>query len=261
MTDLSFRPSAAAPGPLSSAAIKVPAATALFWVIKVLTTGMGETTSDFLVGAFDPHVAVLGGGAMFGVFLLLQWFWPRFWAPVYWLAVLMVAVFGTMAADVVHQVLGVPYWLSSTVFALLLALDFWLWRRVEGTLSIHSIRGRRREVFYWSVVLLTFALGTALGDLSAHSWQFGYFVSAVGYGLLILLPLLAHRLGALGEIAAFWAAYVVTRPLGASVADWLGAPVERGGLGLGFGSVSAALAVLFVGLVVWATLSRDGDEA
>lgn len=258
MTEAAWTPGH--PGGLAARAVKVPAATALFWVIKILTTGMGETTSDYLVGAMDPHLAVLGGGAVLAAVLLVQWLWPRYSAPVYWTAVLTVAVVGTMLADIVHTVLHVPYALSSAAFALGLVLAFWAWYRSEGTLSIHSIRSRRAEAFYWSVVLLTFALGTALGDLTAHGLGLGYFLSAIGYGLLLVLPLIAWHRGSLGEVAAFWAAYVMTRPFGASIADWLGAPVERGGLGLGFGPVSAVLAIGFVLLVAWAARSGDGKE-
>ena len=173
----------------------------------------------------------------------------------------MVSVFGTMAADVVHRVLGVPYSLSSLAFGLGLMATFWLWQKSEGTLSIHSIRTRRREAFYWAVVLMTFALGTAVGDMSAHSWGLGYLPSAILYGALILVPLVAYRRFGLGEVAAFWAAYVLTRPLGASFADWFGAPVARGGIGLGFGPVSAVLLAGFVALVSYAAVTRDGEGA
>jgi uncharacterized membrane-anchored protein len=230
-------------------AMKVPATTSLFWAIKILTTGMGETSSDYFVGALKPEIAVILGAIALAACLGVQILAPRYGAWTYWIAVLMVAVFGTMAADVVHVVLGVPYLVSSLVFALTLAAAFAIWQRIEGTLSVHSITTRRREVFYWSVVLLTFALGTALGDLSAHNAGLGYFASAILYGVLILIPLAAFRAGRLGEVAAFWSAYVVTRPLGASLADWMGAPLQRGGLGLGFGRVSLALGVVFVILV------------
>ena len=241
-------------------AIKIPAATALFWLIKILTTGLGETSSDFLVGAMRPTFAVLLGAILLAVSLAVQWLWPRFNTWVYWLAVLMVSIFGTMAADVVHRMLGVPYGISSLAFASLLAVTFWLWARTEGTLSIHSIRSKRREAFYWTVVLLTFALGTALGDMSAHSWGLGYLASAVAYGVLILIPPLAFHRHILGPVAAFWSSYVLTRPLGASFADWFGAPVPRGGLGLGFGPVSAVLLLVFFALVAYAARSHDGDE-
>ena len=233
----------------SSLAIKVPTATALFWTLKTLTTGMGETTSDYLVGAMNPKMAVLACAAALGVSLLVQWLSPRFSAWIYWIAVLMVGIFGTMVADVIHRVFGVPYVVSSLCFALALSLTFLLWARVERTLSIHSISTRRREFFYWCVVLLTFALGTALGDMSAHSLDLGYFPSALGYGVLIILPFAAWRFFGLNEVTAFWLAYIVTRPLGASFADWFGAPIPRGGLGFGFGLVSAFLGLLFLVLV------------
>lgn len=245
-----------------SASVKVPDATALFWAIKVLTTGMGETTSDYLVGAMNPKIAVLGGAAALGVSLLIQWLAPRFNAVIYWVAVLMVAVFGTMAADVIHRVLGVPYPIASVLFFVALLASFWVWQRVEGTLSIHSISTRRREAFYWTVVLLTFALGTALGDMTARSLGLGYFGSILLFGLLIALPYLAFRQGRIGGVAAFWSAYVLTRPLGASIADWLGAPVPRGGVGYGFGTVSLALGVVFILLVaVAAREARPGASS
>lgn len=242
-------------------ASKVPEATLLFWTIKVLTTGMGETTSDFLVGAMNPKVAVLLGLGALIASLAVQLFARRFHPWIYWLAVLMVAVFGTMAADVTHVVLGVPYLVSSVAFAVALGLAFWLWHAAERTLSVHSITTPRREVFYWAVVLLTFALGTALGDLSAHGLSIGYFGSALVYGALILVPLGLFRTGRLGEVAAFWSAYVMTRPLGASLADAFGAPAPRGGLGLGFGPVSLVLAVAFVLLVARAAREEDAIPA
>lgn len=244
----------------SGNAVKVPAATLLFWIIKILSTGLGETSSDYLVGAFNPKIAVVFGATLIALSLAVQWLWPRFNTWVYWLAVLMVSIFGTMAADVVHRVLGVPYAISSLAFAFALALTFWLWSRVEGTLSIHSIQTRRREGFYWAVVLLTFALGTALGDMSAHTLNLGYLPSAFIYLALILLPPLAWRRALFGPVAAFWSSYVLTRPLGASFADWFGAPVPRGGLGLGFGPVSAALMLVFLALVAYAAQSHDGTE-
>ena len=243
--------------PQIAVAGKVPAATGLFWAIKILTTGMGETSSDYLVGAFRPELAVIGAAAALAAALAVQILLPEFSVWPYWIAVLMVAVFGTMAADVVHVVLGVPYLVSSVAFATALAVAFALWRRAEGTLAVKSITSRRREQFYWAVVLLTFAIGTAVGDLSAHNAGLGYVVSAILYGILILVPLAACRAGALGTVGAFWTSYVLTRPLGASLSDWFSAPVARGGLALGFGRVSLALAVAFVILVTLAARRVD----
>jgi uncharacterized membrane-anchored protein len=191
------------------------------------------------------------------VALALQLRTPGYAPGRYWSAVVMVAVFGTMAADALHVVLDVPYPVTTASYAALTALVLALWRRTEGTLSIHSITTRRRQGWYWSAVLLTFALGTAAGDLTAFVLHLGYLGSAVLFGAAIAVPLVAWRLG-LHPIAAFWTAYVLTRPLGASVADWLGKPATDGGLGWGDGTVAAAGIVLIVALVGWLTVSGHG---
>jgi uncharacterized membrane-anchored protein len=230
-------------------ASKVPEITALFWVVKVLTTGMGETTSDFFVRSIDPVIAVAGGFVLFALALALQFAMRRYVPVVYWLAVVMVSVFGTMAADVTHIVLGVPYVVSASVFALALAAVFLVWHRVEGTLSIHSITTRRREVFYWAAVLVTFALGTATGDLTATTFHLGYLASGVLFAVVIAVPFIAWRSFGLNPVAAFWFAYIVTRPLGASFADWMGVSHARGGLDWGTGPVSLVLAAIIAALV------------
>ena len=239
-------------------AVKVPAITGLFWVVKVLTTGMGEGLSDYLGGV---SIALAGGVGLLGllVALWLQFRARRYLAAVYWFAVAMVAVFGTMAADALHVVLGIPYPVSTAFYAVALATVFALWWRSEGTLSIHSIITPRREAFYWLTVLLTFALGTAAGDLTAFVLNLGYLGSTVLFAVLIALPGIAWRLG-LNPVVAFWTAYVLTRPLGASVADWLGKPHLRGGLGWGDGTVSGAAIVLIALLVGYLALSRHGVQ-
>jgi uncharacterized membrane-anchored protein len=160
-----------------------------------------------------------------------------------------VAVFGTMVADAIHVVLGMPYAASTAGFAVALVVLFTLWRATERTLSIHSITTPRREAFYWSAVIATFALGTAAGDFTATSLGLGYFWSGVMFLVLFALPLLARRVAGVDEVATFWAAYVLTRPLGASFADWIGVPPGRGGLDLGTGLVSAVLTALAVAIV------------
>lgn len=240
----------------SSAWSKVPEVTALFWVIKILTTGMGETTSDFLAHGIGPVITVLIGGFVFVAALLWQFSVRRYRAWPYWTAVAMVSVFGTMAADVLHIGLGVPYALSTTFYIVVLAVVFGLWYRSENTLSIHSIRTRRREFFYWAAVLATFALGTAAGDLTATSLHLGYFASGVLFTVLFAIPALAHWRFGLNPILAFWLSYIMTRPLGASFADWLAVPAARGGLDLGAGTVSLVLAVLVVGLVGYLAVTR-----
>ena len=173
----------------------------------------------------------------------------------------MVSIFGTMAADVLHVGLGVSYVTSTVFFSVALALVFTVWYQVEKTLSIHSIDTRRREAFYWVTVLATFALGTAAGDMTASTLHLGYFYSGVLFAVLIAIPALAYwRLG-LNAVVAFWAAYILTRPLGASFADWMAVPQSRGGLGLGYGPVSIGLAALIVSLVGYLTLTRKDIES
>jgi uncharacterized membrane-anchored protein len=250
-------PIAHAPRLVPLTASKVPEVTFLFWVVKVLTTGMGETTSDFLVRSIEPAAAVGIGAIVFSASLALQLAAARYLPWVYWLAVAMVSVFGTMAADVTHIVLGVPYLVSTIAFAVVLALVFFVWHRSEGTLSIHSITSRRRESYYWAAILVTFALGTAAGDMTARTLHLGYFVSGVVFAVVIAIPAVVFRLGAFNAVFAFWFAYVATRPLGASFADWMGVSHARGGLQWGTGPVSVALAILIVaGVAILAGAER-----
>ena len=235
--------------PAEPRAAKVPEITALFWVIKILTTGMGEATSDWLGGI---SIALAAGAGLLG-FVAAMWAQfrtPRYVAAIYWFAVMMVAVFGTMTADGPHKELGIPYAATTAGYAIVLAVVFTVWRRTEGTLSIHSIVTRRREAFYWLTVLATFALGTAVGDWTAVSLHLGYFSSGVLFGVAILVPLAAWSFFDLNAVAAFWCAYVLTRPLGASFADWLGkAHSKAGGLGYGDGLV-AGIATIVIGVLV-----------
>jgi uncharacterized membrane-anchored protein len=237
------------PATARTAVSTVPEVTALFWIVKVLTTGMGETTSDFLVTHIDPVAGVGLGFVGFALAMVLQFRARRYVPAVYWFAVVMVSVFGTMCADVLHVVIGVPYLVSAVGFAVVLAAVFLVWRRTEGTLSIHSITTRRHEVFYWLTVLSTFALGTAVGDLTATTLHLGYLASGFLFAVVMAVPAALYGGKLLGPVAAFWFAYVVTRPLGASFADWMGVSHARGGLAWGTGPVSVALLVVIVTLV------------
>jgi uncharacterized membrane-anchored protein len=238
--------------------LKVPARiAAIFWAIKLLTTAFGESTSDYLVHNVNPYLAVVGGFVVFLVAMALQLRTDRYVPWVYWLAVSMVAVFGTMAADVLHIEFRVPYIGSSLLFAVLLVAVFWSWSRVERTLSIHSITTARRELFYWGAVLATFAMGTALGDLAAYTLNLGFFAAGVLFAVLFALPGLAFYVFRINPVLAFWAAYVMTRPLGASFADWTGKSTSAGGLGWGDGPVAAVLAILIVAGVAYLTVSRS----
>lgn len=235
---------------------KVPEVIALFWLIKLLTTALGESTSDFLVHKFDPVIAVGLGAIGFFTAIIIQ-LWTKKYIPwIYWLTVTMVAIFGTMAADVVHIALGVPYLVSTICFAIALAVIFFVWYNVEKTLSIHSIFTLRRELFYWATVITTFALGTAAGDMTAITLKLGYLDSGVLFAVLFALPLIAYKLFKANEILTFWFAYIVTRPLGASFADWFGKPTDAGGIGFGAGKISIVLATLIIICVYYLTISH-----
>jgi len=241
-----------------SGAAKVPAVVALFWSTKALTTAFGESTSDWLVHTISPGPAVLAGFA--GLCLALAWQLraPAYSALRYWFAVAMVGVFGTMAADVVHVGFGVPYLISTVFFALVLAGCFVAWHRTEGTLSVHAITTRRRELFYWLAVVATFAFGTAIGDLTATA-GLGYFPSALLFAALIAVPAIGYARFGLHPVLAFWIAYVLTRPVGASVADWLGRSHADGGVEVGSGVVTLLLGVALLASVGY--LHRSGADA
>ncbi|MBC7590431.1 MAG: hypothetical protein H7226_05215 [Salinibacterium sp.] len=226
---------------------RVPQVTALFWILKLLTTGIGETASDFMVKTFDPVSVVLIAAVIFAASFVLKISVARYTPWRYWLFVLMVAVFGTMVADVTHIALDVPYAVSTAAFAIMLGVVFAAWAATERTVSIHSITSRRREIFYWAAVLVTFALGTAFGDLTAVTLGLGYFASGVIFAILFAIPLVLTRVR-VTEIATFWIAYALTRPLGASFADWIAVDGSRGGLNAGTGAVS------LIGLAVIAAL-------
>ncbi len=235
--------------------LKVPELTVMFWIIKLLSTAMGESTSDYLVFQIDPYVAVVLACLGLVIVLALQLRTDRYVAWIYWLTIVMVAVFGTMVADVLHVVVGIPYVVSTLALGAALAVVFAAWYRSEHTLSIHSIDTPRRELFYWATVMATFALGTAAGDLAAATFGLGYLVSAVLFGVLFVIPGLGYLLLGWDQVASFWAAYVITRPLGASIADWLGKPF-LGGLGFGDAKVAIALSVAIVICVGYLAVTR-----
>jgi len=246
---------------LRQGASKVPEVTIAFWIIKALTTGMGESSSDYLVHRLPPVLAVALGAIALAVALVLQFAARRYVPWTYWLAVAMVGVFGTMAADVLHVGLGVPYLVSTAFFAVSLAAIFGVWYGSEQTLSIHSIHTRRREAFYWAAVMTTFALGTAAGDMTAITLHLGYLSSGVLFAVVIAIPAVAHWRFGMNPILAFWFAYVATRPLGASFADWMGVSHARGGLDLGAGPVSLALAILIMGSVTYLSITPTDRAA
>jgi uncharacterized membrane-anchored protein len=236
-------------------AAKVPEVIFVFWVVKVLTTAGGEATSDFLKSWGN----VRGGGTevlVLLVGLVLQFGTRRYRALAYWSLAFAIAISGTGVSDFLHLDVHIPYAGTTLLWAVVLAAVFWLWQRREGTLSIHSITTRRREAFYWATVFATFALGTALGDFTATSLGLGYLASGVLFGVLILLPALAWwRLG-LDSIAAFWMSYVVTRPLGASFADYISKPRGLSGANFGDGPTAVVFAVAVLVLVLYLAVAR-----
>jgi uncharacterized membrane-anchored protein len=236
-------------------AAKVPEIIALFWVIKILTTAGGEATSDY----FKTLGNIRGGGAEVALFLIglaLQFATRRYRAFSYWFLAYAIAIFGTGVSDFLHLDVGIPYAGTTILWAVVLIAIFWVWHRSEGTLSIHSITTRRREVFYWATVFATFALGTALGDFTATALGLGYLASGILFSVIILIPALARwRLG-LNGVAAFWFAYVVTRPLGASFADYISKGRNISGIGFGDGQTALVFTAAVVVLVSYLTVAR-----
>jgi uncharacterized membrane-anchored protein len=234
---------------------KVPEITGIFWALKLLTTGMGESMSDFLGQQSVPLAGAIG---IFGLWLALrlQLRQREYRAVYYWFAVMMVAIFGTMAADGVRDGASIPYAVTTPIFAVAVAAVFFWWYRSEGTLSIHTITTSRGERYYWAAVLATFALGTAAGDLTAISLHLGFFGSVVLFASVIAIPAVGWWRFNMNPIFAFWLAYIVTRPLGASFADWFSKPRSITGLGLGDGTVSGLALVAFIALVAYVAATK-----
>ena len=236
-------------------AAKVPEVIFMFWVVKILTTAGGEATSDYLKAWGN-----VGGGAaevgLFAVGLLLQFRTRRYRAPAYWFLAYSIAIFGCGVADFLHLDLHIPYAGTSLLWAAVLIAIFITWHKVEGTLSIHSITTQRRECFYWATVFATFALGTALGDFTATALVLGYLASGILFSVLILIPALAWWKFDLNAVTAFWLAYVVTRPLGASYADYVSKPQATSGVGFGDGQTAVVFTLAVAVLVAYLAIVR-----
>ena len=236
-------------------AAKVPEIIVLFWVVKILTTAGGEATSDYL-----KTWGNLGGGGteivLFLIAIVLQFATRRYRAFAYWFLAYAIATAGTGISDFLHLDVHIPYAGTTVLWAVVLGAVFWMWQRREGTLSIHSITTQRREGFYWATVFATFALGTALGDFTATSLNLGYLGSGILFGVVILIPALAWWKLRMNAIAAFWFAYVVTRPLGASFADYISRPRNLSGIDFGDGPTSLAFAIAVTILVTYLAVTR-----
>lgn len=236
-------------------AAKVPEIIFVFWVAKILTTAGGEATSDYL----RRFGNIRGGGIeviLFVVGLVLQFGTRQYRAFAYWFLAYAIAIFGTGVSDFLHLDVGIPYAGTTLLWAVILAAIFLVWHRSEGTLSIHSITTQRREAFYWATVFATFALGTALGDFTATSLHLGYLASGILFGVVILIPALAWRQFGLNSIAAFWMSYVVTRPLGASFADYISKPHDLSGINFGDGPTALVFAMALFVLVSYLAVAR-----
>ena len=243
---------------------KVPLVTLFFWVIKIMATTVGETAADFLsvdlkLGLGNTSLLV---GALLVITLIMQFSVRKYVPPIYWLAVVLISIFGTLVTDNLVDVYGVALETTTIIFSIALAITFVAWYASEKALSIHTIFTTKRESFYWAAILFTFALGTAAGDLVAEGMQLGYAVSASVFSAMIALVAFAHLVFKLNAVVAFWIAYVLTRPFGASCGDLLSQPTSNGGLGLGTVGTSAIFLAVIFGLVsYWTVRQRPPQTA
>ncbi|MGA8988038.1 hypothetical protein [Aeromicrobium sp.] len=242
---------------------KVPEVTVLFWVVKILSTTVGETAADFLnsnVGlGLSATTALMA--LLLAAVLIVQFSLRRYVPAVYWLAVVLVSVVGTLFSDNLVDNLGVSLWTTSAIFGAGLIASFLAWYRSERTLSIHSIVTRRRESYYWLAILFTFALGTSAGDLVAEKLAVGYLPSALIFGGVIAVITASYFAFKSDAVIAFWAAYIVTRPFGASMGDFLTASTKDGGLGLGTNGTSILFLTIIVMCVGWFTFTARQTDS
>ena len=247
---------------------KVPEVTLLFWIIKIMATTVGETAADFL--NVNLQLGLTGTTVVMGVLLLISLFVQmrsrKYIPTIYWVAVVLISVFGTLVTDNLVDNFGIALETTTIAFGMALTITFIAWYSIEKTLSIHTIFTTRRELFYWAAILFTFALGTAAGDLAAEGLHLGYAISALMFGSLIAVVTFAHYVFKLNSVLAFWIAYVLTRPFGASCGDLLSKPGNEGGLGLGTVGTSAIFLFTIIGLVAYLTMiqkrsigARDGQ--
>ncbi|MCW2700248.1 MAG: hypothetical protein JWQ45_1783 [Blastococcus sp.] len=240
---------------------KVPEVTVFFWIIKILATTVGETAADFLSGLGLGLSGTTVVMTVVFVAVLVWQFRTRQYVPgVYWLTVVLISVVGTLITDNLTDALGVPLEISTAVFTIALAVTFAVWYRSERTLSIHSIVTSRREAFYWLAILYTFALGTAAGDLVGERFGVGYWPTALIVALIIAAVAISHLVFGANAVLTFWIAYILTRPLGASLGDGLAQARADGGLGLGTTWTSVLFLVTILGVVVYLALTRR-DQA
>ena len=242
---------------------KVPQVTIFFWIIKILCTTVGETFADFLnfnLG-FGLTLTTIIMGIAFFIVLYLQFRATKYVPGIYWLTVVLISVFGTLVTDNLTDGMGVPLEFSTVVFSVLLGLTFLFWYLSEKTLSIHSIYTRKREAFYWLTILFTFALGTAVGDLYSEQLGLGYLNTGIIVIIIIACVFLAWKFLKLDGILAFWVAYILTRPLGASLGDYLSQPKVNGGLGLGTTVTSVIFLIAILAIIVFLAVTKIDTTA
>jgi uncharacterized membrane-anchored protein len=239
---------------------KVPEVTVIFWIIKIMSTTVGETGADYLAVHVGLGTTLTGllMASLLTVALVVQLSMNRYVPWIYWLTVVLVSVVGTQITDFLSDKLEVSLYISTAAFAVVLAATFASWYAVERTLSIHTIVTTRRELFYWAAILFTFALGTAAGDLATEALGLGFNVGVLAFAALIVADAGASALG-VDAVLTFWVAYILTRPLGASLGDLLAQSGEYGGLGLGTIYTSLAFLTVIIALVAW--LSFEGERA
>ena len=249
---------------------KVPEVTLYFWIIKIMATTVGETAADYLnvnLGFGLTGTSYVMGALLVAV-LIYQLAKKRYVPWLYWLTVILISIVGTLITDNLTDNMGVPLWISTAGFSIVLAITFMVWYASEKTLSIHSIFTTKRELFYWAAILFTFALGTAGGDFATEGLNFGYLQGVLIFGGLIAATTVAFYTNVFNAVLAFWIAYVLTRPLGASIGDLLTQAPKDGGLGISDFWVNAVFFACIVGLIAYLTISKadqpteaEDDEA
>ena len=237
---------------------KVPEVTIFFWIIKIMATTVGETGADFLI--FNLHFGLTTTSFIMGALLLAALFvqvkTKRYIPWIYWVTVVMISIVGTLITDNLTDNFGVSLVVSTLAFSLALAATFVTWYAIEKTLSIHTIYTSKRELFYWAAILVTFALGTAAGDLSSESLNFGYAISGFIFGAMIAAVAVLHYFFKVNAVLSFWLAYILTRPFGASFGDYLSQPTSNGGLGFGTVTTSFVFIAAIFGLVTFLSLKK-----
>ena len=241
---------------------RVAGITVFFWIVKILSTTVGETIADFV--NVDLGFGLIGTTILMGIITIFGIVWnfkqQKYFAPAYWFLIVMMSIEGTLITDMLVDMFGVSLITLDIIFSLTMVLGFYLWYKEEGTLSIHKITNNRREIFYWLIVLITFALGTGVGDTVSEYLNFGYLNSLMLFGSIFLLAGILFYTKILDGITAFWIAFIVTRPIGASLGDlFIQAPAD-GGMGISAGVVNLAFLTVIIGIVVYLTITKIDVE-